>query len=73
MAVYLSVAMKDNSAAQNPERLYREPALMASVVGAALVIVVLLSVDLPIMQRVFTPTAPTDRGGVGVPFDTPRR
>ena len=71
MAVYLSVAMKDNSAAQNPEKLYREPALMASVVGAALVIVVLLAVDLPIMQRIFTPTAPTDRGGTGAVF-TPR-
>ena len=68
MAMYLSVAMKDNSAAQNPERLYREPALMASVIGASLVIVVLLSVDLPIMQRIFTPTAPTDRGGTGAVF-----
>ena len=33
MAMYLRVALKENSAAQNPERLYREPALMASVVG----------------------------------------
>ena len=72
MALYLSVAMKDNSAAQNPEKLYREPALMASVVGAALVIVVLLNVDLPFMQRVFTPTAPTSRGGAGAVFE-PRR
>jgi hypothetical protein len=71
MAVYLSVAMKDNSAAQNPEKLYREPALMASVIGAALVIVLLLAVDLPVMQRIFTPTAPTDRGGTGAVF-TPR-
>src|SRR5688572_11191089 len=68
MAVYLSVAMKDNSAAQNPERLYREPALMASVIGAAVVIVALLSVDLPVMQRIFVPTAPTQHGGVAVPY-----
>ena len=68
MALYLHVAMKDDSAAQNPEKLYREPALMASVVGAALLLVLLLSVDLPIMQRVFTPTAPTTHGGVAVPF-----
>jgi 4-hydroxybenzoate polyprenyltransferase len=68
MALYLSVAMKDNSAAQNPEKLYREPALMASVIGAALVIVVLLTIDLPVMQRIFTPTAPTDRGGAGAVF-----
>jgi hypothetical protein len=46
---------------------------MASVVGAALVIVVLLSVDLPIMQRIFTPTAPTDRGGVGATHAPPSR
>jgi 4-hydroxybenzoate polyprenyltransferase len=73
MAVYLSVAMKDNSAAQNPERLYREPGLMASVVGATLVIVLLLSVDLPIMQRIFTPTAPTDRGGLPARSDSSPR
>jgi 4-hydroxybenzoate polyprenyltransferase len=72
MAVYLHVALKENSAAQNPERLYREPALMGSVIVAALLIVGLLSVDLPIMQRIFTPTAPTSHGGVGVPFE-PRR
>ena len=72
MAIYLHVALKENSAAQNPERLYREPALMASVVGASLLIMILLSFDLPIMQRIFTPTAPTNRGGVGAPFD-PRR
>ena len=65
MAVYLHVAMKDNSAAQNPERLYREPALMASVVFAVILICVLLAVDLPVMQRIFTPTAPTTHGGVG--------
>jgi 4-hydroxybenzoate polyprenyltransferase len=68
MALYLHVALKENSAAQNPERLYREPALMASVVGAALVMTLLLVVDLPIMQRIFTPTAPTTHGGVGAPF-----
>src|SRR5215204_4006127 len=72
MAIYLHVALKEDSAAQNPERLYREPGLMASVVGASLLIMILLSFDLPIMQRIFTPTAPTTRGGVGAPFD-PRR
>ena len=72
MAVYLHVAFKPNSAAQNPEKLYREPALMASVVGATALLVVLLAVDIPLMQRIFTPTAPTDRGGVGVPFNAPR-
>ena len=73
MAVYLHVALKDNSAAQNPEKLYREPWLMASVITAAGLICLLLTVDLPIMQRVFTPTAPTTRGGVGSPFEPDRR
>jgi decaprenyl-phosphate phosphoribosyltransferase len=72
MAVYLHVALKENSAAQNPEKLYREPALMGSVVLTSLIVLVLLSVDLPVMQRIFTPTAPTTRGGVGAPF-YPRR
>jgi 4-hydroxybenzoate polyprenyltransferase len=68
MAVYLNVALKPNSAAQNPEKLYREPALMSSVVVAAVMILALLSIDLPIMQRIFTPTVPTVRGGVAAPF-----
>lgn len=72
MAVYLQVALKENSAAQHPEQLYREPALMGSVIAASLVIVVLLSVDLPIMQRIFTPTAPTSRGGVDIRYEPPR-
>jgi 4-hydroxybenzoate polyprenyltransferase len=66
MAVYLHVAFKDDSAAQNPERLYREPALLGSVVAATVLILLLLAVDLPIMQRIFTPTAPTGRGGTVV-------
>jgi hypothetical protein len=54
MALYLSVAMKDNSAAQNPEKLYREPALMASVVGAALVNRRPAQRRSPVHARVFT-------------------
>jgi 4-hydroxybenzoate polyprenyltransferase len=72
MALYLHVAFKDNSAAQNPERLYREPALMGSVVVASVLIAALLSVDVPIMQRIFTPTAPTTHGGVATPFEPKR-
>jgi 4-hydroxybenzoate polyprenyltransferase len=62
MAIYLRVALKADSAAQHPERLYREPALMASVVGAAVLMLVLLRVDLPVMHRFFTPTAPAQYG-----------
>jgi 4-hydroxybenzoate polyprenyltransferase len=68
MAVYLHVALKPDSAAQNPELLYRERLLMTSVVSTALVMLVLLRVDLPVMYRLLTPTAPTQ---ANVP-ETPR-
>ena len=62
MAMYLRVALKPNSNAQNPEHLYRERGLMVAVVATTVVMVVLLTVDLPGMHRLFTPTAPTQYG-----------
>ncbi|MGZ8215999.1 UbiA prenyltransferase family protein [Methylomagnum sp.] len=44
---YLAMAMRDGSAAQNPELLYKEKNFMAYVVSLGLAIIVLLSVDLP--------------------------
>jgi 4-hydroxybenzoate polyprenyltransferase len=58
MALYLRVALKPDSAAQNPERLYRERSLMAAVSVAAIAMLVLLRTDLPVMYRLLTPTAP---------------
>ena len=58
MALYLRVALNPDSAAQQPERLYREPSLMAAVVTTTVVMVVLLRLDLPAMHRLLTPTAP---------------
>jgi decaprenyl-phosphate phosphoribosyltransferase len=59
MAAYLSVAFKDDSAAQAPEKLYREPYLMAAVIVCAVVMSVLCFVDVPSLPRLFAPTAPT--------------
>jgi decaprenyl-phosphate phosphoribosyltransferase len=59
MAIYLALAFKPNSAVQRPEGLYREPVLMAAVVGCALLTGVLLFVDIPSLAHLFTPTAPT--------------
>jgi decaprenyl-phosphate phosphoribosyltransferase len=59
MAVYLSVSFKPDSAAQAPEKLYREPNLMASVVVCAVVMTVLCFVSIPSLPRIFAPTAPT--------------
>jgi 4-hydroxybenzoate polyprenyltransferase len=59
MAMYLFLAFKPNSAVQRPEGLYKEPRLMGAVVVCSLVIGLLLVVDIPVLARIFTPTAPT--------------
>lgn len=58
MAMYLRVALRPQSAAQEPEHLYRERGLMLAVVGTAIAMSILLVVDIPSMHRFFTPTAP---------------
>jgi 4-hydroxybenzoate polyprenyltransferase len=59
MAMYLALAFKKHSAAQNPEGLYREPLLMAAVIGCTVVMGVLMLSNIPVMQTLFAPTAPT--------------
>ena len=58
MSLYLSIAFKPDSAAQRPEGLYREPALVAAVIACTVAIVILLFVNLPILNRIFSPTIP---------------
>jgi decaprenyl-phosphate phosphoribosyltransferase len=60
MAVYLSLAFRENSAAQSPEKLTREPILMASVIACGLLMGVLLWLNIPILHRIFAPTASTN-------------
>ena len=57
MAAYLALAFKKQSAAQNPEKLYREPLLMASVVACAATMTALFFLNVPLLYRIFTPTA----------------
>jgi 4-hydroxybenzoate polyprenyltransferase len=59
MATYLALAFKKHSAAQRPEGLYREPVLMVAVVACTVVMTMLMLVDVPAMQSLFAPTAPT--------------
>ena len=59
MAIYLSLSFKKHSAAQNPEGLYREPVLMAAVIACTVVMGILMLVNIPMMQTMFAPTAPT--------------
>jgi hypothetical protein len=56
MAMYLHLAFKPNSPVENPEKLYREPALMAVLVACVVVMTVLLFVDLPFLHDAFAPS-----------------
>lgn len=56
MAIYLAIAFKKGSAAEAPEKLYREPALMTSVVLCTIVMTVLLFVNIPFIYRLFPPS-----------------
>jgi 4-hydroxybenzoate polyprenyltransferase len=58
MAIYLQIAFKPQSAVQNPEKLYREPMLMASFVATSLVMGLLLFIHMPRLEQFFTPTLP---------------
>jgi decaprenyl-phosphate phosphoribosyltransferase len=69
MALYLALSFKEDSPAQRPERLYREPALMAAVVACAILMSALLFIDLPSLQWIFAPTAPTSGGTRPLSFE----
>lgn len=56
MSVYLSLGFNKQSAAENPEKLYREPVLMVAVSACAAAMMVLLFVDIPLLHRLFAPT-----------------
>ena len=59
MALYLDLSFKEDSAVQRPEGLYREPKLMAAVVLCFALMAGLMLMDIPVLQDVFDPTAPT--------------
>jgi 4-hydroxybenzoate polyprenyltransferase len=60
MASYLSIAFKEDSPAQHPEKLYREPGLMTAVLACTLVMVLCLFIDMPVLYKIFRPTAPVE-------------
>jgi 4-hydroxybenzoate polyprenyltransferase len=64
MAVYCKLSFKSGSAVQNPEKLYREPALMASLAATVVVLGVLLFVRIPLLEHLFMPTLPQSGEGV---------
>jgi hypothetical protein len=68
MAIYLKLSFQKNSAVQNPEKLYREPLLMASFIATVLVMSLLLFIRLPRLEQFFVPTLPqTTTPGAALP------
>jgi decaprenyl-phosphate phosphoribosyltransferase len=58
MCTYFNMAFAAESAVQYPEKLYKEPLLMAELGIAAVVITLLLFVDIPWLATIFTPSTP---------------
>ncbi len=56
MAIYFNIAFQENSAAQAPETLHREPRLMAAVAACTLAAGILCFVDLPWLHRLVSPS-----------------
>ncbi len=54
MAQYLALGFEHDSAAQNPEKLYRAPRLMAAVIVCAVVMAVLLLVEIDVLREIFS-------------------
>ena len=53
--VYLSVGLKQGSAAQNPEHLLKEAPLMVAVVTLVVVLVLMTWIDIPALARLTDP------------------
>ncbi len=62
MSTYFKLAFQPNSAAQNPEKLYREPILMTETTLISVLMIALLYFDIPILGRVFSSTLPAAFG-----------
>jgi hypothetical protein len=66
MAIYFKLSFEPHSAVQNPEKLYREPSLMLWFAATVAVMVVLLFLRLPSLERIFMPTIPVVQPTSGV-------
>jgi decaprenyl-phosphate phosphoribosyltransferase len=66
MAIYFHLSFEPHSAVQNPEKLYREPMLMLWFTATVTVMVLLLFVRLPSLEKIFIPTIPVVQPNSGV-------
>lgn len=61
MSTYFSIAFKEDGAAENPEKLYREKKLMVAVVTCTAVLCILFFTDVEAIRKIFVPTVPTEQ------------
>jgi len=54
-ALYLHVALKEDSPVQEPEKLHRETPLVVTVILLAVALALLTWIDLPILERLTSP------------------
>lgn len=66
MAIYFHLAFQPHSGVQNPEKLYREPHLMLWFSATVMVMLLLLFVRLPSLERIFIPTIPVVQPTSGI-------
>ncbi len=60
MSIYLKTAFKQESAVQNPEKLYKESMLMASFLATVCVLGLMLFIRIPQLENFFLPTMPQE-------------
>lgn len=65
MAIYLKLGLQEDSPVQRPESLYREKALVASILLCAAVMISCLFYELPWLVHIFSPMAPTSPASSG--------
>jgi decaprenyl-phosphate phosphoribosyltransferase len=60
MAIYFNISFEEDSAAQNPEKLYRQPILLVVTIICAISIIILMFIDIPYIRTLFNPTVPVE-------------
>jgi 4-hydroxybenzoate polyprenyltransferase len=73
MAVYFKLAFLEDSPVQNPEKLYREPRVMALLVVCCVVLIAMLYIDLPWLPRLFPRSGVHNGSGSQISLSIPRQ
>ncbi len=73
MAVYFKLSFVEDSPVQNPEKLYREPRVMALLVVCCVVLIAMLYIDLPWLGHLFPRSGVHNGSGTQISLSIPRQ